>query len=219
MAAGASVRVLCVTDAHGEDSALAALDGFLSAQKPDLLLMAGDFTHRGKPEDYAHKFLAIVDKSGVPMFSVHGTMDSPEVQALIESRGGSIHAKRVEWRGFEFAGLGGGPKSVLSTMIEYDNDRAAGFIRGLIGPKTIVLSHAPPFNTKADDIGNGIHIGMPALREAVEKIQPRAVICGHAHETVGTEKMGKTLVIKVAPLKDGKAALVELPSLRVEFLG
>jgi len=216
---GANARVLCVTDAHGTDAALAALEKFL-AQKPgpDLVLMAGDFTHVGKPEDYAQKFLSVIEKAGVPVFAVHGNMDSPQVKGFIEKKGVSIHAKKVEWRGFEFAGLGGGPKSVLSTLIEYDNDEAASFIEGIIGPETIVLSHAPPYGTKADDIGNGIHIGMPALREAVEKIRPRAVICGHAHENQGMERIGRTLVIKVPALKDGKAALVELPSLKTKFL-
>jgi len=214
----ANARVLCVTDAHGADAALAALEKFLSGQKPDLVLMGGDFTHVGKPEDYAQKFLVVIEKAGVPVFAVHGNMDSPEVKGLIEKRGVSIHAKNVKWKGFEFAGLGGGPKSVLSTLIEYENDEAAKFIEGIIGPETIVLSHAPPYGTKADDIGNGVHIGMPALREAVEKIQPRAVICGHAHENQGIERIGKTLVIKVPALKDGKAALVELPSLKTTFL-
>ena len=214
----ANARVLCVTDAHGSDAALVALEKFLAEQKPDLVFMAGDFTHRGKPEDYAQKFLAAIEKAGAPVFAVHGNMDSPEVKGLIEKMGVSIHAKKVNWKGFEFAGLGGGPKSVLSTLIEYENDEQRDLLKGIIGPETIVLSHAPPYGTKADDIGNGIHIGMPALREAVEKIQPRAVICGHAHENQCVERIGKTIIIKVPALKDGKAALVELPSLKTTFL-
>ncbi|MCX6767746.1 MAG: metallophosphoesterase [Candidatus Micrarchaeota archaeon] len=208
---------LCVADAHGKEGALAALGKFLE-KKPELVLFAGDATHGGRPPGFLEKFFQTMRSSGAHVIAVHGNMDSPEAVAWMEKSGLDLHGRKTEWRGIQFTGLGGGPKSFLNTPGEHAEEELGKALAGIIGPETIVLSHAPPFGTKADDIGNGLHIGSTALRKAIEEIQPRAVVCGHAHETTGTEFIGKTLVVKVPALQDGKAVFLELPGLKTTFV-
>ncbi len=209
--------VLCVADVHGRESALAALERFLK-REPDLVLVGGDVTHRGGPPGFLEKFFDAIEKTGFKVFAVHGNMDSQEVAEWVEKKGIGIHGKKINWRGFEFAGLGGGVRSPLNTPVEYAEKEIKDLLESIVGPETILLSHAPPHGTKADDIGGGTHIGSRAVREIVEQRQPRAVVCGHAHETQGTEWIGKTLVLKVPPLFHGRAALLELPELKASFL-
>jgi Icc-related predicted phosphoesterase len=40
-----------------------------------------------------------------------------------------------------------------------------------------------------------IGAGSTAIRRAIEKYQPLVDLCGHIHESRGTTKIGKTLVI------------------------
>jgi len=209
--------ILCIADAHGREAALAALEKFLG-RKPDLALVAGDVTHRGGPPGFLEKFFGAIEKAGVPVLAVHGNMDSPQVREWLAAKGLELHGKRVSFKGIDFAGLGGGAVSPLHTLIEYSEEEIARVLAPLVGPNTIILSHAPPWGTKADDIGEGIHVGSVALRKIIEERRPLAVVCGHAHETQGTEMVGKTLVVKVPPLMHGKAAWLELPSLEAVFL-
>jgi Icc-related predicted phosphoesterase len=50
--------------------------------------------------------------------------------------------------------------------------------------KIILVSHAPPKNTKLDMINAKEHVGSEALRKVVEETQPYLVLSGHIHETV-----------------------------------
>jgi Icc-related predicted phosphoesterase len=39
------------------------------------------------------------------------------------------------------------------------------------------------------------NVGSVSIRGAIEKHQPKLVLCGHIHESRGTHKIGRTLVI------------------------
>ncbi|MCL5011516.1 MAG: hypothetical protein M1594_01315 [Candidatus Marsarchaeota archaeon] len=82
--------------------------------------------------------------------------------------------------------------------------------------ETVFLAtHAPPFGVL--DESKGRRIGSTALRKIIEEHQPLVNFCGHVHETEGTEKIGKTLVVKVASLMFGKAVLFETSTLKLVF--
>lgn len=61
----------------------------------------------------------------------------------------------------------------------------------------LLVSHGPPFGA-----GDGAGLGSTALREAVERVQPRAVVCGHVHEGAGRHHIGRTPVYNVAVLDE-----------------
>jgi len=62
------------------------------------------------------------------------------------------------------------------------------------GDTVILVTHAPPYNTKVDQILEE-HAGNKSLRKIIQEIQPALVVCGHLHECVGKDYIGKTLVI------------------------
>jgi 3',5'-cyclic AMP phosphodiesterase CpdA len=66
---------------------------------------------------------------------------------------------------------------------------------------SVWLTHSPPWGIcdgwgDAPDLHNGSH----ALRAAVEKYQPRLVICGHIHAGAGIGKLGQTKIYNVSIL-------------------
>ena len=57
----------------------------------------------------------------------------------------------------------------------------------------VLVWHAPPANTALDKTADGIHVGSRAIREFIDKHQPKYFFCGHIHEAAGVEvQIGKT---------------------------
>ena len=57
----------------------------------------------------------------------------------------------------------------------------------------MLICHAPPLDTTLDRVHEGLHAGSRAVREFIEKYQPRDFFCGHIHEAEGVvEQMGAT---------------------------
>ena len=82
---------------------------------------------------------------------------------------------------------------------------------------SIWLTHGPPFGVCDGwkDASGHYYSGSHALRAAIEKYQPRLVICGHIHEGAGIGKVGRTEIYNVAILDDGcvwhgQPALIEI---------
>ena len=63
---------------------------------------------------------------------------------------------------------------------------------------------------------SGIDLGLDALREIIEEKQPLLSVFAHVHEAMGEAFMGKTKCINTGPLREGKAVIVGLPSLKTE---
>ncbi|MCS7173411.1 MAG: metallophosphoesterase [Armatimonadetes bacterium] len=58
----------------------------------------------------------------------------------------------------------------------------------------ILVSHEPPYGI-LDRAWTGQHIGSRAVRELVEQLQPRVVVCGHVHECPGVARLDRTVVV------------------------
>ena len=86
------------------------------------------------------------------------------------------------------------------------------------GKQLVQITHNPPYNTIADVIPNGMHVGSRAIRKMIEEKKPIAALCGHIHEAEGAEMLGETKIVKIAPLMYGKAMILELPSLETNML-
>lgn len=53
----------------------------------------------------------------------------------------------------------------------------------------ILVSHQPPLWHRDTSRKNGDHLGSQALRAAVARVKPKAVVCGHIHGGHGVEEM------------------------------
>jgi Icc-related predicted phosphoesterase len=51
----------------------------------------------------------------------------------------------------------------------------------------ILVTHCPPFGI-LDETKYGVNVGSASLREKIEEIKPKLVVCGHIHESYGEFK-------------------------------
>ncbi len=62
---------------HHDDTVVASLEAEIAAQKPDLVVVSGDFTQIGSPSEFA-KAREFLDTLSAPNFAVPGNHDVPE---------------------------------------------------------------------------------------------------------------------------------------------
>ena len=148
------------------------------------------------------------------------------MKKLLDDRKINLHAKALLLDDFVLVGCGGSTPTPTPTPITYPEGMIEGFLRSAYqvaerigkGRKIIQVTHNPPFDTIADIIPNGMHVGSKAIRKLIEEKKPKVALCGHIHEAEGTEMLGETKIVKIAPLMYGKAMILELPSLKTKML-
>lgn len=74
--------------------------------------------------------------------------------------------------------------------------------------RTIYVFHAPPTNTKLDQLEDGQHVGSFAVRNFIETYQPRLTLHGHIHETTDVsgdfrDTIGETLCLSAGNHNEG----------------
>ena len=67
----------------------------------------------------------------------------------------------------------------------------------------LLVSHAPPANTRIDMIFNGRHVGSTAVRRIIENYQPDICVTGHIHEAKGCDSIGPTTIYNPGTLRSG----------------
>ncbi len=87
----------------------------------------------------------------------------------------------------------------------------------------LFLFHDPPKDTKLDLINNpnspmnGKHVGDEINREFIEKYQPQVAVCGHMHETQGTDQIGKSLIINAGYGRVGQFLILDINGNNVKY--
>lgn len=211
------MNILVLSDIHGKKENLDCLkDEF---KKADFVLFAGDFAEFQHPET-AEGVLQKLSECHDNVFSVLGNCDEESFLEKIEQADISVEKSIAFFEGFSICGSGGGSKFTGTTPFEReDKDLAEDFsvLTSSLSqlkndesgtPGLILIMHNPPFDTKCDVVGNGIHVGSKCLREVIEKTEPVLVVTGHIHESAAIDKIGETVVINPGSLAEGKYACV-----------
>jgi len=204
------IRIAAVGDLHaGEDSAPVGLGRFDDlAGQADLLLLAGDLTKRGRPEEAA-VVAESVRRAGVPVAAVLGNHDyecdrPEEVAAALRDAGAAVlEGTSATWEvgGAVVAvagskGFGGGFAGACATPFGEPETKAfinhtASLARGLEGAlrsvegadvRVALLHYSPVPGTLAGE-RREIYpfLGSYLLAEAVDRAGADLVVHGHAH--------------------------------------
>ncbi len=92
----------------------------------------------------------------------------------------------MEIAGYHVAGLGYSNPTPFDTPGEYSEQELKERLQRFSGLDPLVLiCHTPPKDTALDRAGEGKHFGSDAIREFIEREQPRYFYCGHIHEAAG----------------------------------
>lgn len=166
----------------------------------DLAICLGDITVFNRGLDAA---LEIVRNLNDHVMIIPGNNETPRLlgEKAFEKGLIYIHGKKIVFKGFTFAGVGGSLYTPFKTPFEMGEEGFKQILSEFKGSKNLViLSHSPPFNTTLDLTSSGEHVGSLELRKFIEEESPLLCLCGHVHERAGlSEKIGKTLIINPGP--------------------
>jgi Icc-related predicted phosphoesterase len=194
--------------------AMAEIRNKVRSHRPDLVVVCGDITHFGPPEQ-AKEFLDSLD---APTFALPGNCDPPGVITAIEdSKAEILHRRGVDYKGERFTGLGGAPSS-HGLHMEFSEERIFEFLDDVMCEGCILVTHAPAYGR--NDKARGTHLGSSAISSIVEKYKPKLAISGHIHEARGVVEEEGTTFVNPGPANRGFAALITLKGshIKVELL-
>lgn len=192
------MKLVVISDVHGKDY---TIDKF-SRIEGDLLVICGDITHMGSPENYELYFIEKIKDRYRKILAVPGNCDTPQVLKNLEKLKVSVHKRNCLFDGLSFSGLGGSDPSTFNMGIVFTEQD----VKSLSGDVWIL--HQPPY-MHLDLISAGRNVGNIWLAEQVKKRKPILVLSGHIHEARGFEE-GETTFVNPGPLRDGYYAIVEL---------
>ena len=188
------MRLLLFSDLHRDTAAAQNLVDM--SRDADAVIGAGDFaTMRKGIEDVIH-VLAAIER---PTVLVPGNGESyEELAAACEgwSVATVLHGSGIEVDGIRFWGVGGAIPVTPFGDWSYDFSEDDG--QRLLADcptEAILVSHSPPKGA-VDKSSAGQSLGSEAVLEAVQRCQPRLVVCGHIHDSSGQcEFIGNTPVV------------------------
>jgi uncharacterized protein len=187
-------RLLIFSDLHNDAKALQRLMNI----EADYYFAAGDLVSWQKGLDEMGE---IMKRRAGRVYVMPGNHETVQDIAEFCARYGFVnfHEKNMEIGDVHVAGLGYSGPTPFNTPGEYSEAELAVRLEKFAGLKPLVMiCHAPPLNSSLDRVHEGLHAGSSAVREFIEKQQPRDFFCGHIHEAEGVvEKIGATRAMNV----------------------
>ncbi len=203
------MKIVGVTDIHGNIRMSRKLAEALPDLSPNLILVAGDVTNFGTATAAKRVLEPLLDR-GIPLIAVFGNCDGRDVPDFLEELRISAHNKRVEVNGLGIVGVGGSNITPFSTVWELSEDEIENILSRNYHEGDVILSHVPPYNTKADRTHSCLHVGSKALRRFIEEKKPPLVLTGHIHEARSIDRIGETLIVNPGPLFRGYYAEITI---------
>ena len=206
------MKLLVFSDVHGRSESFSRLkDEFDQA---DLVVLTGDVTHFGKAEQ-VQVIVSRLRKFHQTILAVTGNCDYPEVEAYFMLEGMSLHLQYITYGGYDFTGISGSLPCPGSTPQEHTEEEFSTMFNeirhtSLDGLPLVLVIHEPPANTICDRVKPGLHVGSFSVRQFIESAQPALCLCGHIHEGIGIDRIGKTVLVNPGPFRSGQYAKISL---------
>lgn len=202
------MKIVAFSDLH--HSASHARDLVAASAGAELVIGAGDFCNMRQGLADA---LALLSGIAAPVVAVPGNGESAdELRAAAPAGWTVLHGEGVTIGGLRLFGLGYGvPETPFGAWsCDLSEDRAAQMLAPCDAADIVIL-HSPPKGV-ADRTSQGQSVGSTALRDAVARIAPRLALCGHIHDSWGTEgRIGTTRVVNLGPFANRFEMAAETP--------
>ncbi|QFT79467.1 Calcineurin-like phosphoesterase superfamily domain protein [Roseovarius sp. THAF27] len=190
------MKILAFSDLHLARAR--ATEIVASSAEADLVIGAGDFCNHRAGLDEAMEML-----SGIvaPIVAVPGNAESlDELTSAALPNMTVLHGTGTTQGGLSLFGLGYGvPVTPFGDWsCDLSNEEAAALLAPCKTADILVL-HSPPKGV-ADLTSLDMSVGSTAIRDAIERIQPKLALCGHIHDSWGvTGRIGATQVVNLGP--------------------
>ncbi|HEY9705983.1 MAG TPA: metallophosphoesterase, partial [Allocoleopsis sp.] len=185
-----SMRVLFFVDTHG----LRSLDRIEEKSKDsDVLVCCGDITDFGMDLD---KILKKLNSIGKKVILIHGNHESDDLglECKDYTNISFIHRAYEIVGDYIFYGFGGGGFSYTDSEFRRESENFMKEYEELCKTnnkkyKLILLTHAPPFETKLDMVNKYEgHVGNKDIKNFILKYKPFMAVSGHIHESAGSDE-------------------------------
>ncbi len=190
------MKLLIFTDVHSNLKIIHKLIEKSKKENPDLLICSGDISEFGKNLE---KILLMFKSTNKPLIILHGNHELEEELKIMSKKFDFIiflHKKLLKINNYTFLGYGGSGFSYRDKDFEFFIKKHASELKK---SNLILITHAPPYKTKLDQIHNN-HYGNLSIKRFIREFKPVIHICGHFHENFGkTNKLQNTLLINPGP--------------------
>lgn len=189
------LKVVALSDTHG-------LHGKLRVAPCDLLLVAGDITRQGRPEDLK-SFNDWLEQQPVKAVLLtpgnhDGLLSRKEAQEALP-RARVVINETVEAEGLK---IFMSPNSLPTGTPAWQWARESALERlwqSIPQDVDVVVSHGPAFGI--NDASNGLPTGDAQLRSRLGQLPKlKLLVTGHVHECAGSEPLGEALAINASAL-------------------
>lgn len=192
------MKILAFADLHGRLRLVSRL--LEVSEEADIVVCCGDLSDLGRGLNEVSEILSRICK---PFFIVPGNNEGDfEVDRICKRFSWvNLHGRSFRVGEYVLAGVGGSPPTPFQTPFELEDREIGRVLEACRGKKHLILvTHAPPFGTKLDEIAHGEHVGSTFIRKFIEEEKPLLNVCGHVHEKAGAEDMvGPTKLINPGP--------------------
>ncbi|MCM2561563.1 metallophosphoesterase family protein [Lutimaribacter sp. EGI FJ00015] len=154
-----------------------------ASTEADLVIGAGDFCNMREGLDEAMEMLQGIM---APMIVVPGNAESAkELRAMARPNMTVLHGESTEHDGLCILGLGYGvPTTPFGPWsCDLSEDEAASMLAPF-EMADLLVTHSPPRGV-ADITSGGQSVGSVAIHDAILRIGPKLVLCGHIHDSWG----------------------------------
>lgn len=200
------MTILAISDIHSDINLLSHMENDL--RNSDLILLSGDITHFGKTS-IIKKIIGNFRQYNSNILAIPGNCDYHEVNQYLAEEDIALDCRFRIINNHFIMGIGGSLPCPGGTPNEYSEEEFNTMLEEVVKKNIncdpiILLVHQPPFNTLCDRLNDGFHVGSHSVRLFIEKYQPAICYCGHIHEGVGIDAIGKTVIVNPGPLRMGK---------------
>jgi Icc-related predicted phosphoesterase len=197
--------VIALTDIHGDTRRLSGISNEIA--DADIVLLTGDITNF-EGRDAAREVIETVGQWNRKILAIPGNCDFTEVGDYLSEEGLNLDRRSVIVDGIAFLGVGGSLPCPGKTPTEYSEADFGRFLEETdksVDPDTprILVVHQPPFDSIADRLPGGMHVGSRSVRSYIENRKPLICFTGHIHEGIGISEISGTKVANPGPAKSG----------------
>ena len=172
--------------------------------------------------DFVETFINKVADCDVDVIAIPGNCDPKGICNAINEVSFCLHNNIIAYGDAILFGYGGSNETPFNTPGEIQDNKIYGDVFELLAnydyvyndkvPKVkILVTHAPPYNTEADKIESGEHVGSQGILKSIHEFEPEINLCGHVHEAKSLSKIGFTTdVANPGMLKDNGAVLIDV---------
>jgi len=208
------MKILVIADIHGDITTLSKILATINCNAFDVIVCPGNITDISlAKEDFTQTDIALLVIQKLillkkPLFCVPGNHDPFEILNIFDEYHTNIHNRKAHFNSFVFVGFGGAETPFHTPFEPTEKETAAALQLLTTGKRnTILITHNPPKNTKLD-IVDSKHVGSAAIRDFIEKTQPRLCLSAHIHERPGTDVIRKTTCFYPGPAFLGNYGIV-----------